>query len=145
MAAFGVELPVDEKDAIPVESENAEEGKNGESGNNSSSSRRWRLWRIPFRRVKTLEHTDSNASSDDIFVDTEPGLPNSQVEQSPTSDGHYESPRKQIIRTNVPTSEQIASLKLKDGQNMITFSFSTRVLGLQQVSKLSSVELFCNK
>ncbi|KAH7553446.1 hypothetical protein JRO89_XS12G0013000 [Xanthoceras sorbifolium] len=135
MAAFGVELPVEQKDAIPVEQEDTLKGKDDDSGitTPSSSGRRWRLWPIPFRKVKTLEHTDSNASSDDIFVDTEPGLPNSQFESSPQSDGNYESPRKQIIRTNVPTTEQIASLNLKDGQNMITFSFSTRVLGMQQV------------
>ncbi|TXG59071.1 hypothetical protein EZV62_016900 [Acer yangbiense] len=137
MAAFGVELHVERKDTIPVEQEDTQMGKENESGNTtpSSAGRRWRLWRIPFRSVKTLEHTESNASSEDIFVDTEPGLPNSQVEPSPTSNGSfaYESPRKQIIRTNVPTNEQIASLNLKDGQNMITFSFSTRVLGMQQV------------
>uniref|UniRef100_A0A0D9WHD8 LNS2/PITP domain-containing protein n=1 Tax=Leersia perrieri TaxID=77586 RepID=A0A0D9WHD8_9ORYZ len=44
-----------------------------------------------------------------------------------------QSPRKQFVRTLIPTSEQVASLNLKEGQNIITFSFSTRVLGRQQV------------
>ncbi|XP_008242840.1 PREDICTED: phosphatidate phosphatase PAH1 [Prunus mume] len=89
--------------------------------------RRWRLWPMPFRRVKTLEHTSSNSSNEDEFVDSESGLQNSQLEATP------ESPQKQFVRTNVPTNEQIASLNLKEGQNMITFSFSTRVWGTQQV------------
>ncbi|XP_022767462.1 phosphatidate phosphatase PAH1-like isoform X2 [Durio zibethinus] len=94
---------------------------------------RWRLWRIPFRRVKTLEHKSSNSSSEEVFVDTEPGLHNSRSDSTPAFSGRTESPHKQFFRTNVPTNEQIASLNLKDGQNMVTFSFSTRVLGKQQV------------
>lgn len=131
-AAFGLDLPVDPTAAIPVEQSELSERRDGDNVLNPSSSRRWRLWPIPFRRVKTLEHTGSNASSEDLFVDTESGV-NSIVEPSSSSLVSNGSPRKQFIRTNVPTSEQIASLNLKDGQNMITFSFCTRVLGKQQV------------
>ncbi|XP_044473955.1 phosphatidate phosphatase PAH1-like isoform X2 [Mangifera indica] len=132
MAAFGLELPVDPKDAVPVEQKDTQKFKDDESGITSTpSGRRWRLWPIPFRRVKTLEHTSSNLSSEEAFVDTESGSVNLQETSAP--DGNVESPHKQFIRTNVPTNEQIASLNLKDGQNMITFSFSTRVLGKQQV------------
>ncbi|KAJ0028891.1 hypothetical protein Pint_35510 [Pistacia integerrima] len=132
MAVFGLELPVDPKDAVPVEQEDTQKSKDDESGVTSTpSGRRWRLWPIPFRRVKTLEHSSSNASSEEVFVDTESGSLN--LQETPTSDGNVESPHKQFIRTNVPTNEQIASLNLKDGQNIITFSFSTRVLGPQQV------------
>ncbi|OMO72690.1 hypothetical protein CCACVL1_17650 [Corchorus capsularis] len=134
VAAFGVELPVEPQDAIPVEQDESPNQKDDDSiVSSSSSGRRWRLWPIPFRRVKTLEHTDSNSSSEEVFVDTEPGLQNPQADLAPSSSGRIESPRKQYIRTNVPTSEQIASLHLKDGQNTITFSFTTRVLGTQQV------------
>lgn len=132
MAAFGLDVSIDPKDAIPVEQEDTQKSKDNDSGITSTpSGRRWRLWPIPFRRVKTLEHTSSNSSSEEVFVDSESGLLNSQ--ESPESTVNIESPHKQLIRTNVPTSEQIASLNLKDGQNMITFSFSTRVLGTQQV------------
>lgn len=132
MAAFGLDVSIDPKDAIPVEQEDTQKSKDNDSGITSTpSGRRWRLWPIPFRRVKTLEHTSSNSSSEEVFVDSESGLLNSQ--ESPESTVKIESPHKQLIRTNVPTSEQIASLNLKDGQNMITFSFSTRVLGTQQV------------
>lgn len=134
IAAFGLDLPIEPKDAILVEQEDTSKAKNDDSGLTSTpSGRRWRLWPIPFRRVKTLDHTNSNSSNEEEFVDSESVLPNSQIE-TPTSESRNESPRKQFVRTNVPTNEQIASLNLKDGQNNITFSFSTRVLGKQQVS-----------
>ncbi|KAJ6869926.1 hypothetical protein NC652_035739 [Populus alba x Populus x berolinensis] len=130
MAAFGLDLPAEPKDAIPVELDETLEQRDDDAGITSApSSRRWRLWPIPFRRVKT----SSNSSSEELFVDSESGVQNSNVESTSASRGGSESPHKQFLRTNVPTSEQIASLNLKDGQNLITFSFSTRVLGTQQV------------
>ncbi|PPE01787.1 hypothetical protein GOBAR_DD01167 [Gossypium barbadense] len=42
-------------------------------------------------------------------------------------------PVKKMIRAITPTSEQLASLNLKDGMNQITFTFSTAMLGKQQV------------
>lgn len=137
MAAYGLELQIEQKDAIPVEQEDSEKAKEDDSIlTPTSSGRRWRLWPNPFRRVKTLEHTNSTASSEEVFVDSESGLQNSQAEVVPASESNSESPHKQFMRTNVPTNEQIASLNLKEGQNMITFSFSTRVLGMQQVCSL---------
>lgn len=136
VAAFGADIPVESKDAIPVEEEVAQ--KLGESDSGSASGRRWRLWPIAFRRVKTLQHTDSNAS-EDVFVDSESIAQSPSFPQTPTSQGgttkseSCKSPHKKIFRTNIPTNEQIASLNLKEGQNDVIFSFSTRVLGLQQV------------
>lgn len=136
IAAFGMDLPIELKDAIPVEQGNMTKITNDDSGLASTpSGRRWRLWPIAFRRVKTLEHTNSNSSNEEEFVDSESVL-HSQAETSPmtpTSQSFSESPRKQFVRTNVPTNEQIASLNLQEGQNLVTFSFSTRVLGRQQV------------
>ncbi|CAI0471684.1 unnamed protein product [Linum tenue] len=133
MAAFGIDVPVEPRDAIPVDQSDPET-RDDETGLVSTpTSRRWRLWPNPFRRVKTLEHTASNSSSEELFVDTESGTLNSNAEPPSASSIGIESPHKQYVRTNVPTSEQIASLNLKDGQNMIKFSFSTRVLGTQQV------------
>ncbi|GLT92474.1 hypothetical protein SLE2022_103090 [Rubroshorea leprosula] len=102
-------------------------------GTSSSSSHRWRLWLIPFRRAKTLVHNNGTSSSEGIFVDNESSLQHYHLESGPVSNGRIETPRKQFIRTYVPTSDQIASLNLKDGQNIVTFSFSTRILGTQQV------------
>ncbi|XP_059646975.1 phosphatidate phosphatase PAH1-like [Cornus florida] len=134
IAAYGLHLPVEPKDTISVEQDETSKSKDDDSGLPSTpSGRRWRLWPIPFRRVKTLEHTSSNSSSEEVFVDSESGSQNQPVVPSPTSHGGSESPHKQLLRTNVPTTEQIASLNLKEGQNMVTFTFSTRVLGMQQV------------
>ncbi|KAF8069344.1 hypothetical protein N665_1141s0005 [Sinapis alba] len=128
---FDLDLDIQPDDVISVEDTKPKDDETAVTP--SSSGRRWRLWPIPFRRVKTVEHTSSNSSSEeDLFVDSEPGLQNSPEVLSATESRH-ESPRRQLVRTNVPTNEQIASLNLKDGQNMITFSFSTRVLGTQQV------------
>ncbi|KAF3600669.1 hypothetical protein F2Q69_00038903 [Brassica cretica] len=126
---FDLDLEIQPEDVISVEETKPKDDETA-AVTTPSSGRRWRLWPIPFRRVKTVEHTTSSNSSseEDLFVDSEPGLQN-----SPEVLSTNESPRRQLVRTNVPTNEQIASLNLKDGQNMITFSFSTRVLGTQQV------------
>ncbi|KAM0065553.1 putative phosphatidate phosphatase [Helianthus debilis subsp. tardiflorus] len=121
-AAYGLEMHVDPNDAIPVD-------WNEETSLASTpSGRRWWLWPIAFRRVKTLDHNNSNLSGEDVFLDSESVFDSPQsVEKSP------QSPQKQLVRTQIPTSEQISSLKLKDGQNMVSFVFSTRVLGVQKV------------
>ncbi|RAL53788.1 hypothetical protein DM860_004259 [Cuscuta australis] len=126
VSAYDMELPIECTDVIAVEQEEAlkPEVVDGSGIERSPSGRRWRLWPIPFRRVKTLEHTSSNVSTEDVFVDTESSLQNQAAEPSPC---------KQFVRTNVPTSDQIASLNLKEGQNMVVFIFSTRVLGVQKV------------
>ncbi|KAL2554685.1 Phosphatidate phosphatase PAH1 [Forsythia ovata] len=131
LAAYGLNLPVEPDSVIPVEQETTE-AKEDESGLTSTpSERRWRLWPIPFRRVKTFEH--SNSSNEEVFVDSESVSESQHVEPTPTPCAASESPRKQVIRTNVPTTDQIASLNLKEGQNMVNFIFSTRVLGTQKV------------
>ncbi|KAL1546976.1 phosphatidate phosphatase [Salvia divinorum] len=40
---------------------------------------------------------------------------------------------KKIVQTLTPTSEQLASLQLKEGKNVVIFTFSTAMLGKQQV------------
>lgn len=128
MAAYGLEMPVEPRDAIPVEWSGLTEDTGLPS---TPSGRRWRLWPIPFRRVKTLEHNASNISGEDVFLDSESVFESPRPEETtPTSS---QSPPKQFVRTHVPTTEQISSLNLKDGQNMVSFIFSTRVLGVQKV------------
>lgn len=131
MAAFGLDLPFEPKDAIPVEQDGTPQPMDDDSGHAPSSGRGWRLWSIPFRRLKTIEQASSNSSTEEIFLDSESSI--SHFGSTMTSSDGNDSPRNPYIRTNVPTNEQIASLNLKDGQNKITFSFSTRVLGNQQV------------
>ncbi|XP_076950081.1 phosphatidate phosphatase PAH1-like [Bidens hawaiensis] len=117
-AAYGLEMPVDPADAIPVD---------WTGPDSTPSGRKWWLWPIPFRRVKTLDHNNSNLS-EDVFLDSE-----SVFDPAETSPTRLPSPHKQFVRTQVPTTEQISSLNLKDGQNMVSFIFSTRVLGVQKV------------
>ncbi|KAI4294977.1 hypothetical protein MLD38_040753 [Melastoma candidum] len=128
LATFGLEMPIEPKHAIQVEIEEMLKPDDGVL-TPGSSGRRWSLWPIPFRRVKTLQHESSNSSSEELFVDTESS---SQNVATTSANLESKSPRKQV-RTNVPTNDQIASLNLKEGQNVVTFSFSTRVLGKQQV------------
>ncbi|KAL8508913.1 hypothetical protein ACS0TY_016205 [Phlomoides rotata] len=132
MVAFGLNLPVELQDIIPVEQEKVVP-KEDNSALSPTPSRRWRLWPIPFRRVKTLEHATSNSSNEEVFIGSDTVSQSELADATPKSRLSIESPRKQIIRTNVPTSDQIASLNLKEGQNMVNFIFSTRVLGSQKV------------
>ena len=83
MTVFGLDLPVEPKDTIPVGLDDAVKAKNDAPGP-ASSERRWRLWPMPFRRVKKIDHTDS-VSSEEVFVDSESDCQTSVVEPSPTS------------------------------------------------------------
>lgn len=142
MAAFHLELPVESTDIIPVEQDEAPKTREDDSGfSGTPSGRQWRLWPIPFRRVKTLEHTSSNSTTEDVSVDSECTLQNQAVEANAIPQGGKESPHKKFVRTNVPTSDQIASLNLKEGQNMVSFIFSTRVLGEQKACDLSCLDI----
>ncbi|KAG8068406.1 hypothetical protein GUJ93_ZPchr0005g14576 [Zizania palustris] len=126
---FGLNFCAERIDAIPVEHQGTPSSREDSLGL-SPSSRRWRLWPIPFRISRSLQRSNSD-SSEDIFLDTESVL-SPMDEQDPENDKN-QSPRKQFVRTLIPSSEQVASLNLKEGQNIVTFSFSTRVLGKQQV------------
>ncbi|KAE8654301.1 Lung seven transmembrane receptor family protein [Hibiscus syriacus] len=119
---------VDPQDTVRVEQVEPSNPKgDGYTVTSTASTRRWKLWPIPFMKGKNIENTDTNSSNGEAFVDTKPDLQNSQAGST------LDSSRKQFIRTNVPTTEKIASLNLKDGQIMVIFNFSTRVFGNQQV------------
>lgn len=45
--------------------------------------------------------------------------------------------KKKIVKTLLPTPEQLASLNLKEGKNIVIFTFSTAMLGKQQVTSVS--------
>ncbi|VAH19992.1 unnamed protein product [Triticum turgidum subsp. durum] len=127
-AVFGPNFCVEPIDAIPVERQETPNSRDDSLG--MSPSRRWRLWPIPFRISRSLQRSNSD-SSEDIFLDTETVL--SPMDEQAPANNKDQSPRKQFVRTLIPTSEQVASLDLKEGQNIVTFSFCTRVFGKQQV------------
>jgi len=128
-AVFGSNVTIEPSDAIRVERQETPNSRE-DSLRMSPSSRRWRLWLNPFRITRSLQRSNSD-SSEDIFLDSETVL--SPVDEQALESNKSQSPRKQFVRTLIPTSEQVASLNLKEGQNMVTFSFCTRVLGKQQV------------
>lgn len=128
-AVFGSKFSIEPTDAIPVEHQETPNSRE-DSLRMSPSSRRWRLWLNPFRITRSLQRSNSD-SSEDIFLDSESVL--SPMDEQTLENNKSQSPRKQFVRTLIPTSEQVASLNLKEGQNLVTFSFSTRVLGKQQV------------
>lgn len=128
-AVFGSKFSIEPTDAIPVEHQETPNSRE-DSLRMSPSSRRWRLWLNPFRITRSLQRSNSD-SSEDIFLDSESVL--SPMDEQTLENNKSQSPRKQFVRTLIPTSEQVASLNLKEGQNLVTFSFSTRVFGKQQV------------
>ncbi|RLN27858.1 phosphatidate phosphatase PAH1 [Panicum miliaceum] len=126
---FGSNFTIEPSDAIRVERQETPNSRE-DSLRMSPSSRRWRLWLNPFRITRSLQRSNSD-SSEDIFLDSETVL--SPMDEQALENNKSQSPRKQFVRTLIPTSEQVASLNLKEGQNLVTFSFCTRVLGKQQV------------
>ncbi|XP_020275805.1 phosphatidate phosphatase PAH1-like [Asparagus officinalis] len=130
---FGSEFSVDPADSIPVEHVEVPNDRQESHGSPlSTSTSRWTLWPISFRRVKLLHRNVSVSSDDEVFVDSASSFENPLEEQADI--GSNLAPRKSFLRTNIPTNEQIMSLDLKDGQNTISFSFSPRFLGTQQVN-----------
>ncbi|KAG5069119.1 hypothetical protein JHK85_001496 [Glycine max] len=83
ITVFGLDLLIEPKDTIPVGLDDVVKAKNDAPGP-ASSGRRWRLWPMPFRRVKTIDHTNS-VSSEEVFVDSKSDFQTSIVEPSPTS------------------------------------------------------------
>lgn len=88
----------------------------------------WGIWPFRFRRSKTVasaRQKPDNAINDvnEIFDSAE------DVDRCNTK-----SAKK--VRAIVPTSDQLASLNLKDGRNIVTFTFSTAMLGEQQVKSV---------
>lgn len=96
-----------------------------------SPSGNWRLWPFSFRRSrsrKAMQSVLSDVTTSDI------------VNASEIKMGVIEAKNmletkavKKMVRVLCPTSEQLASLNLKEGRNTVTFTFLTPMLGKQQV------------
>lgn len=83
--------------------------------------------------VHDKEDSDREASDKEVVAKevldeevSDKEVPNKKVSKSKA--------RKRGIRVLAPTTEQLASLNLKEGRNIVTFTFSTPMLGKQQVS-----------
>ncbi|KAH1065621.1 hypothetical protein J1N35_030608 [Gossypium stocksii] len=96
-----------------------------------SRSGSWRLW--PFSMKKSISRKDVlPAPADNRGLDAKNAVDGAVASDD---DKNVLKPKqvKKMIRAITPTSEQLASLNLKDGINHITFTFSTSMLGKQQV------------
>ncbi|KAG2618752.1 hypothetical protein PVAP13_3NG079774 [Panicum virgatum] len=102
-AVFGSNVTIEPSDAIRVERQETPNSRE-DSLRMSPSSRRWRLWLNPFRITRSLQRSNSD-SSEDIFLDSETVL--SPVDEQALESNKSQSPRKQFVRTLIPTSEQV--------------------------------------
>ncbi|TYH71984.1 hypothetical protein ES332_D05G222500v1 [Gossypium tomentosum] len=96
-----------------------------------SRSGSWRLW--PFSMKRSISRKDVLlAPADNRGLDAKNAVDGAVASDD---DKNVLKPKqvKKMIRAITPTSEQLASLNLKDGINHITFTFSTSMLGKQQV------------
>ncbi|KAF7817503.1 phosphatidate phosphatase PAH2-like isoform X1 [Senna tora] len=98
---------------------------------NPSPGGNWGLWPFSFRRSRSGTAmlpapsdanitTSGNATERTISIDVD----KNELKPNPT---------RKKVRAKTPTSEQLASLNLKEGKNIVTFTFSTAMLGKQQV------------
>ncbi|KAG6476763.1 hypothetical protein ZIOFF_066010 [Zingiber officinale] len=89
----------------------------------------WNIW--PFvKRSKTLSNPEAITEvSNDMIADPD-FKSNGRIAQASDMIKIKNSKKVQLL---TPTSQELASLNLKEGKNVVTFSFSTAMLGLQQV------------
>ncbi|KAG0595957.1 hypothetical protein M758_UG212300 [Ceratodon purpureus] len=95
----------------------------------------WKLWPFPLRRSKTPEMNGSAPviSRESLMAAASAGVDSALVNKLVLEGDYYLRPRKNKVRSFLPTSQMLSSMNLKEGSNRITFTFFTRVLGKQQV------------
>ncbi|GMP44206.1 hypothetical protein CsSME_00013247 [Camellia sinensis var. sinensis] len=97
--------------------------------NDSNGS--WGVWPFSFKRSRSMKATQPAQNS------SRSSNAESTLESSISMDGEKDMLKPKVknkkSRGLTPTPEQLASLNLKHGQNTVTFTFSTPMLGPQQV------------
>ncbi|KAH7430479.1 hypothetical protein KP509_08G000300 [Ceratopteris richardii] len=95
---------------------------------------RWTTWSLPFSRSKEKKASVSEevAKKESLVTVADIAVESPLTEPSFTKSSPHELTQRPRIRSYVPTSAQIESLKLKSGPNKVTFTFP-RVLGRTQV------------
>ncbi|XP_017642178.1 phosphatidate phosphatase PAH2-like isoform X3 [Gossypium arboreum] len=128
MVAFGSEKIFEPKGMIPVD--RVEKSIEGDPSKDVSRSGSWRLWPFSLKRSRSRKAVQL-APADTRDLDAEIAA---EVTAAIDDDKNLLKSKqmKKMIRAITPTSEQLASLNLKDGMNHITFTFSTPMLGKQQ-------------
>ncbi|KAL6572440.1 hypothetical protein OROMI_013398 [Orobanche minor] len=91
-----------------------------------------RSWSFPFKRSGSMKvsHIDTDIIENPNTTEV---LNNSSHLEGTKDVTEVKKKKKTFIRTLTPTSEQLASLNLKEGKNILVFTFQTAMLGKQQV------------
>lgn len=130
MVAFGSENIFEPKGMIPVD--RVEKSLVGDPSKAMvASGGSWRLWPFSFKRSrsrKTMQPPLSGTRNSDAE-----NVSDSNIGVDRDKDVLKPKATKKMARAIIPTSEQLASLNLKEGRNVVTFTFSTAMLGNQQV------------
>ncbi|OIW14878.1 hypothetical protein TanjilG_30597 [Lupinus angustifolius] len=98
---------------------------------NPSPSGNWRVWPFSLRRSGSkspLPPTPSDAKNT-TFTNS----PENTIREDADKNELKPNFMKKKVRENTPTSEQVSLLNLKEGRNTVIFTFSTAMLGKQQV------------
>lgn len=93
----------------------------------SSGNGSWKLWPFSIKRSNSMQNRNS------FYETSAEGL----TEMQRNTDAVAPRTTKKKLRAKFPTSGQLASLKLKDGKNAVTFTFLTAMFGEQKVTWLS--------
>lgn len=103
------------------------------STRNPSAGGSWRIWPFSLRREgsrKSMLPPSPSDSKNTTFVNS----PENTISTDMNKNELKPNLMKKKVKEMTPTSEQLASLNLKDRMNTVTFTFSTAVLGKQQVN-----------
>ncbi|CAD6256184.1 unnamed protein product [Miscanthus lutarioriparius] len=123
MISFSEEQVFEPKGMIKVERVEQSEAPGGS----------WRIWPFSFRRTRTISAIQPVCES---TVETSVSTPKESTPIKELDRERNKSRAKRIerkVRSLTPTSEELASLDLREGRNVVTFTFSTAIVGKQQV------------
>ncbi|XP_066340259.1 phosphatidate phosphatase PAH2-like [Miscanthus floridulus] len=123
MISFSEEQVFEPKGMIKVEQVEQSEAPGGS----------WRIWPFSFRRTRTISAIQPVCES---TVETSVSTPKESTPIKELDRERNKSRAKRIerkVRSLTPTSEELASLDLREGRNVLTFTFSTAIVGKQQV------------
>ncbi|XAR64062.1 Phosphatidate phosphatase [Bertholletia excelsa] len=130
MVSFGSEYRFEPKGKIPVERVKKNFGRSRSEAIDSSKGS-WRVWPFSFKRARSLDAYQPAQNSSQILG------AKSTLKSFAGMDGEEDGIKPKVknkkVRTSTPTPEQLASLNLKKGKNIVTFMFSTKMLGPQKV------------
>ncbi|KAK3039422.1 hypothetical protein RJ639_027671 [Escallonia herrerae] len=96
-----------------------------------ASSGSWRRWSFPFKKSTSMDVSQPDSDCTKSF-DAENALESTGAKNE-EKDVPKPKVNKKRIRIRIPTSEQLASLNLKEGPNKVSFTYWTSMLGEQQV------------